>query len=298
MWDVDGNEYIDLVGALLPNILGYRDPTVDEAIRTQLSSGISFSLATELEAELSETLCRLIPSAEMVRLGKNGTDVTTAAVRLARAYTRRDLVFSSGYHGWGDWSVAWDDNRIRGVPWAVAAQTVPFEYGDHRVFDLIKKEEFAAVVVEPETNPEYLRELQSACVLSGTLLIFDEIITWPRWGLSGAQGAYGVTPDLTCISKAIANGMPISALVGKRFVMEDMEKISYSGTFFGETLSIAAAITTIKKLEAGKRNAKPTGSGGGCRRRRPWACRGPRGRRRGRSGRRCLYPRAGSRLYL
>lgn len=248
-FDVDGNRYVDLVGGLLPVILGHRDPDVDAAIRQQLDRGISFSLATELEAELSETLCRLIPSAEMTRFGKNGTDVTSAAVHLARAYTGRDLVLSSGYHGWADWSVAWDHVRNIGVPAPVIGQTVPFELGDTRIFDLLHGKKFAAVIVEPETKPNYLRELREFCERSGTLLIFDEIITWPRWGLAGAQGAFGVTPDLTCISKAMANGMPISALVGKREIMSHMEKISYSGTFFGETLSIAAAIATIKKLE-------------------------------------------------
>lgn len=249
-FDVDGNRYVDLVGGLLPVILGYRDPDVDAAVRRQLDRGISFSLATELEAELSETLCRLIPSAEMTRFGKNGTDVTTAAVRLARAYTGRDLILSSGYHGWADWSVAHDQVRNRGVPNYIAECTTSFAHGDLSiVINALRGGNVAAVVVEPETNPEYLRELRKRCDAYGAVLIFDEIITWPRWGLAGAQGAYKVTPDLTCISKAMANGMPISALVGKREIMSHMEKISYSGTFFGETLSIAAAIATIKKLE-------------------------------------------------
>lgn len=248
-FDVDGNRYVDLVGGLLPVILGHRDPNVDYAVRRQLNCGISHSLSTELEAELAETLCRLIPSAEMVRFGKNGTDATTAAVRLSRVHTGRDLVLSAGYHGWADWSVAWDETRAHGVPLAVVGQTVPFKYGDERIFDLLKDGKFACVVVEPETNPEYLRELREACDKTGTVLVFDEIITWPRWGLGGAQGSFRVTPDLTCISKAMANGMPISALVGKKHIMQDMVKTSFSGTFFGETLSLAAAIATIKKLE-------------------------------------------------
>ena len=106
VFDVDGNRYVDLVGALCPVILGYSDPDVNAAIRTQLDKGISFSLSTELEVELAETLTRLIPCAEMVKFGKNGTDVTTAAVRLARAYTGRDHVLVGGYHGWADWSMS------------------------------------------------------------------------------------------------------------------------------------------------------------------------------------------------
>lgn len=249
-FDVDGNRYVDLVGGLLPVILGYRDPDVDAAIRQQLDRGISFSLATELEAELSETLCRLIPCAEMVRFGKNGTDVTSAAVRLARAYTGRDLVLSSGYHGWADWTVAHDKVRCVGVPTLEQLNTCPFN--PDNFWDTVGRRQhgkIAAVILEPECSPEHLRDCRKFCDDSGAILIFDEIITWPRWGLGGAQKLYGITPDLTCISKAMANGMPISALVGTRQIMQHMEKISYSGTFFGETLSIAAAIATIKKLE-------------------------------------------------
>jgi glutamate-1-semialdehyde aminotransferase/spore coat polysaccharide biosynthesis protein SpsF (cytidylyltransferase family) len=248
-FDVDGNRYVDLVGGLLPVILGHNDPDVDYAIRRQLNCGISHSLSTDREAQLSEKLCEIIPCAEMTRFGKNGTDITTAAVRLARCYTGRDLVLSSGYHGWADWTVAWDETRSRGVPLGVVAQTVPFTYGDERVLNMLKDEKFACVVVEPETDPDYLKVLRSACNVTGTVLVFDEIITWPRWGLSGAQGAFGVIPDLTCISKAMANGMPIGALVGRRDIMKKMTEISFSGTFFGETLSLAAAIATIEKLE-------------------------------------------------
>lgn len=252
-FDVDGNRFVDLVGGLLPVILGHRDPDVDYAIRRQLSLGISHSLSTELEAELAETLCRLIPSAEMVRFGKNGTDATTAAVRLSRAYTERNLVLTSGYHGWADWSVAWDDVRNKGVPLQVIGQTVEFimskEADRAQVLKMLPDKRFACVVVEPEIEPEFLAELRKACTASGTILVFDEIITWPRWGLAGAQGAYGVIPDLTCISKAMANGMPISALVGSKKIMKEMVNTSFSGTFFGETLSLAAAIATIDKLE-------------------------------------------------
>ena len=248
VFDVDGNRYVDLVGALLPNILGYRDPDVDWAIRRQLSKGISFSLATKLERELAERLVRLIPCAEMARFGKSGTDVTTAAVRLARAYTGRALVMSSGYHGWADWSVAHDPVRNRGVPLAISRTMDTFTYGSD-IGSALRTRDYACVIVEPETNPEYLRHLRQWCDETGTVLIFDEVITGFRFHLGGAQALYGVTPDLACFGKAMGNGMPISALVGKKSIMEWMEKISYSGTMFGETLSIAAAIATIDKLQ-------------------------------------------------
>lgn len=249
-YDVDGNRYVDLVGGLLPVILGHRDPDVDAAIRNQLSRGISFSLATELEAQLSETLCRLIPCAEMVRYGKNGTDVTSAAIRLARAYTGRNRIVSSGYHGWADWAVAHDALRNNGVPYGVREDIVPLRHGDtESLFNLRNRRDIAAVIVEPETNPEFLQKCRDFCNDTDALLIFDEIITGFRFDIGGAQKPYGITPDLACFGKSMANGMPISALVGRRDIMQMMERISYSGTFFGETLSLAAAIATIDKLQ-------------------------------------------------
>ncbi len=244
-WDIDGNEYVDMVSALLPNILGYRDPNVDQAVRRQLSSGISFTLATELEAELAETLCRLIPCAEMVRLGKTGTDVTTAAVRLARAHTGRDrILICGGYHGWADWSV----ERNLGVPEDVRKLTERMPIGSFPGPD----GNFAAVIVEPESHPSYLQQLRYCCDKYGTILIFDEVITGFRFDLGGAQKHWDVTPDLATFGKAMANGMPLSAIVGRRDIMKRLEppdNIFYSGTMFGETLSIAAAIATINKLE-------------------------------------------------
>jgi len=247
VWDVDGNEFVDLVSALLPNVLGYRDPEVDAAIRKQLSSGISFSLATELEAELAETLCRIIPCAEAVRFGKSGTDVTSAAVRLARAYTGRErLLICGGYHGWADWSV----ERNLGVPEVVRGLTTRVPYGTEMTAASLA--DVAAVIVEPERGAQYLRHLREVCDHSGAILIFDEIITGFRYHLGGAQTLWGVTPDLATFGKAMANGMPLSAIVGRKDIMKRFEppdNIFYSGTMFGETLSLAASIATIKKME-------------------------------------------------
>lgn len=250
IFDVDGNDYVDLVSAILPVVLGYRDPDVDEAIRRQLDRGISFSLATELEVELAETLCRLIPCAEMVKFGKSGTDVTTAAVRLARAYTGRDLVAVGGYHGWADWSMAVTDRNL-GIPSRVAANSLLLPYGNVEALERLTID-VAAVIVEPNDNPVYLRELRRVCDTLGIVLIFDEIITGFRYDLGGAQKLWGVTPDLATFGKAMANGMPLSAIVGRRDIMKLMEppnNIFYSGTMFGETLSLAASIATIAKME-------------------------------------------------
>lgn len=247
VWDADGNEYVDCMSALLPVVLGYRDPDIDGAIRRQLDAGISFSLATEIEHELASKLVELIPCAEMVRFGKTGTDATTAAVRLARAFTERDCVVAcGGYHGWADWSV----ERNTGVPMPVRAMTVRVPFGSTDWGPGYDK--IAAIIVEPETDPSYLRFLREYCTERGILLIFDEVITGFRFSLGGAQKLFGVTPDLACFGKSMANGMPISAVVGRRDIMMKMvppDNIFYSGTFFGETLSIAAAIATIKKME-------------------------------------------------
>jgi glutamate-1-semialdehyde 2,1-aminomutase len=256
--DVDGNEYVDLIGALLPNVLGYRDPDVDLAIRRQLTRGISFSLPTELEAQLAERLVRHIPCAEMVRFGKNGTDATSAAIRLARAATRRDRVMLCGYHGWQDWSIG-TTSRNLGVPAAVSALSHAVPYGDLAAVDALfakYPDEFAALILEPagatEPPPGYLQALKDIVRRRGALLIFDEIITGFRWSLGGAQAYYGVVPDLACFGKAMGNGMPISAVVGRADIMRLMEDIFYSGTFGGEALSLAASIATIDKIEREK----------------------------------------------
>jgi glutamate-1-semialdehyde 2,1-aminomutase/spore coat polysaccharide biosynthesis protein SpsF len=254
VWDVDGNEYVDLVCALLPVVLGYGDPDVDAAIRDQLGRGISFSLATELEVELAELLVEIIPCAEMVRFGKNGTDATSAAVRLARAHTGRDHIIACGYHGWQDWYVG-ATVRNKGVPEAVRRLTHRVAYNDLDTLDSMFRQlagDVAAVIMEPMSAQEpregYLQEVKALCRRNGALLIFDEIITGFRYALGGAQELFGIVPDLAAFGKAMGNGMPISAVVGRADVMREMEEVFYSGTFGGETLSIAAAIAVIDKM--------------------------------------------------
>jgi glutamate-1-semialdehyde aminotransferase/spore coat polysaccharide biosynthesis protein SpsF (cytidylyltransferase family) len=254
VFDVDGNDYVDLVNAILPVVLGYRDPDVDRAIRDQLDNGISFSLATKLEYELAENLNQLIPCAEMVKFGKSGTDVTTAAVRAARAYTKRDIVVMTGYHGWSDWSMITSERDI-GIPVNVSEGSERLTYGDVDRFEKWFREmgdKTAAIIVEPEGHAGFLRWLRLMCDKHGIVLIFDEVITGFRWAMGGAQKFYNVTPDMATFGKAMANGMPLSAVVGKRDIMKVFEppnNIFYSGTMFGETLSLAASIATIKKMQ-------------------------------------------------
>lgn len=254
VWDVDGNEYVDLVGGLLPVVLGYRDPDVDDAIRGQLANGISFSLATELEVALAERLVEIIPCAESVRFGKNGSDATTGAVRVARAATGRDRIAAGGYHGWQDWYIG-ATSRDKGVPGAVSALTHRFPYNDiAALHDLFRAHpgEIAAVIMEPmtadEPEPGYLVEVAALTRRQGAVLVFDEIVTGFRFGLGGAQALFGVTPDLATFGKAMGNGMPISAVVGRAGLMAEMEEIFFSSTFGGETLSLAAAIAVIDKM--------------------------------------------------
>jgi glutamate-1-semialdehyde 2,1-aminomutase len=258
VFDVDGNEYVDLISALMPNVLGYRDPDVDLAIRRQLTRGISFSLPTELETQLAERLVAHIPCAEMVRFGKNGTDATSAAIRLARAATRRDRVMVCGYRGWQDWYIG-TTSRNLGVPAAVSALSHAVPYGDLAAVEklLVKHPgEFAALIIEPAGTVEpasgYLQTLKEVLHRHKALLIFDEVITGFRWSIGGAQAYYGVVPDLASFGKAMGNGMPISAVVGRAEIMHVMEDVFLSGTFGGEALSLAAAIATIDKIEREK----------------------------------------------
>ncbi len=252
-WDVDGNEYIDLVNALMPNILGYSDPDVNYAIQSQLQKGIILSLATELEIQLAEKLCSIIPCAEKVRFAKNGSDVTAAAVRLARAYTGRDNIIACGYHGWQDWYIG-TTSRNKGVPKQVSELTSTVPYNDLNSLEaLLSTERYAAIIMEPcnatPPNPGYLESVKSLCEKFGSLLIFDEIVTGFRFALGGAQEYFNVTPHLACFGKAMGNGMPISAIVGRNDIMDQMEEIFFSGTFGGETLSIVAALETIQKIQ-------------------------------------------------
>jgi len=258
VWDVDGNEYVDFISSLLPVVLGYQYKAVDDAIKNQLKQGIIFSLPSPLENELAELLIKHIPCAEMVRFGKNGSDATTGAIRLARAVTGREHVAVCGYHGWHDWYIGSTAKNL-GVPESTKKLTHKFTYNDIKSLEKIfkdNKNKIAAVIMEPMnyTEPEkgFLKKVKELTHKNGALLVFDEVITGFRFSLGGAQKLFGVIPDLASFGKSMANGMPISALVGKRKYMEKVGEIFYSFTSGGETLSLAAAIATIKEMEKKK----------------------------------------------
>jgi glutamate-1-semialdehyde-2,1-aminomutase len=254
VWDVDGNEYIDYPMALGPIILGHTYRAVTEAVMRQIQEGTIFSLPNPLEVEVAELLVETIPCAEMVRFGKNGSDATSGAVRVARAYTGRDIIACCGYHGWQDWYIG-TTTRSKGVPKAVQKLTIPFEYNNiaslEHIFD---KHPFqvAAVIMEPigmvDPKNGFLQQVRVLTQREGALLIYDEVVTGFRLALGGAQEYFGVTPDLACFGKAMANGYPIATVVGRKEVMELFDEIFFSFTFGGEALSLAATRATITEM--------------------------------------------------
>ncbi len=255
LWDVDGNEYIDFINSLAAVTLGYCDPDVDAAVLAQQKSGTIFSLSHRLEAEVAERIIDMVPSAEMVRYGKNGSDATSGAIRIARAFTGRDHVLTCGYHGWQDWSIG-ATARNKGVPRAVQALTHTFPYNDLAAFAAKLEEhagEIACVILEPMNvtapAPGYLAELKRLTHAAGAVLVFDETITGFRYARGGAQEMFGVTPDLTTLGKGVANGYPLSVVCGRREVMMEMEEVFFSFTMGGEALSLAAAKATLEKIE-------------------------------------------------
>lgn len=255
VWDVDGNEYIDFMNGLLCISLGYADEDVNNAVCAQIQNGTSFSLPHRLEMEVAEKLVSMIPCAEKVRFGKNGTDATSGAIRLARAYTDKEIVLVCGYHGWQDWYIG-STTRDLGVPKTTKELTKAFVYNDieslKKLVDLYKGE-IAAVIMEPMNveypNPGYLESVRQITKKEGIVLIFDETITGCRLAKGGAQELFNVTPDLATFGKGIANGFPLSAVVGKSEVMDLMEDIFFSGTFGGETASLAAAKVVLSKID-------------------------------------------------
>lgn len=255
VWDVDGNEFIDYVQGLLPNILGYANDRVNRAVTAQLADGHSFTLPHPIEVQLAERLIYLIPCAEMVRFGKNGSDATSGAIRAARAFTGRERIACCGYHGWQDWYIG-TTTRNAGVPQAVRDLTHPFVYNDLPSLEKLFEQhhnEFAAVIMEPfnfqEPRPGFLQGVKDLSHKHGALLIFDEICTGFHFGLGGAQRLFGVIPDLACFGKAMGNGFPISCVVGSSEVMKIFEEIFFSFTFAGEVGSMAAAMAVLDVLE-------------------------------------------------
>ncbi len=253
VWDADGNEYIDYNMGVGPLSLGYAYPKTDAAIKKQLEDGITFSLMHPLEVEVAELIREIIPNAESVRFSKTGADVTSAAVRLARTYTGKDKILCCGYHGWHDWYVS-VTARSNGIPEPVKDLTFTFNYNDIDSLKDAIDDNTSAVILEPvvfqEPKDSFLHKVADLCAEKNVVLIFDEMWTGFRMELGGAQEYFGITPDLATYSKAIANGMPLSVLTGKKEIMDLAENdIFFYTTFGGEALSLAAAKATIEEMK-------------------------------------------------
>jgi glutamate-1-semialdehyde aminotransferase len=256
VFDVDKNEYIDYVMALGPIILGYNYPTVNTAIKNQLKKGISFSIPHPLEVELSEEIKSIIPSAEMVRFSKTGSDAGTAAVRAARALTKRNNIAYCGTGGvWHDWFTV-ITNRNEGIPIILKKMIKKFNYNDIESLKILFegwKGEVATVYMEPILNEfpknNFLKKVKELAHKHGAILIFDEVVTGFRLANGGAQELLRIDADLAVFGKGIGNGMPLGAITGKHEYMEKFQDVFYSTSYGGEALSLAAGMAVIHELK-------------------------------------------------
>ena len=261
--DVDGNEFIDFLCGYGPIILGYREEEVDEAVYKQISEkGFCFTLTQKYQNLLAKKLTELVPSSEMSIFLKTGSDATTAGIRIARAYTNKLKVMRCGYHGWHDWCV----EMKGGIPSKFYEDVFEFQYNDLdelRGLMATHGAETAAIIMTPfghpnhrkmqEPNPGFLEGAREIADSYGAVLIYDEIRTCFRLSMGGAQKLYGVTPDLTVLGKAMANGYPISVVTGKKDVMMvAADKLFISSTFFPNSEGFVAALKTIEILERDK----------------------------------------------
>ncbi|MEL6389439.1 MAG: aminotransferase class III-fold pyridoxal phosphate-dependent enzyme, partial [Bacteroidota bacterium] len=243
----------DFYSAIGPISLGYGYDVVDQAVRDQLDKGMTFSLMHHLEYEVCQLLHEIIPNAESIRISKSGADVCTAAVRIARAHTRRERILCCGYHGWHDWYIG-TSTRDAGIPEATKGLTQKIAYNNLEDLQSKLTPDTAALILEPfvfdAPDEGYLQRVHELCKANGTLLIFDEMWTGFKIALGGAQEYFGVTPDLAVYSKAVANGMPVAYLTGRAEVMKHFEDdVFFFTTFGGEALSLAATIATIQEMK-------------------------------------------------
>jgi len=272
MWDVDGNRFIDYVGSWGPAVLGHSHPEVVRAVQERAAMGLSFGAPTELELQMAETLCSLLPSIEQVRLVSSGTEATMSAIRLARGFTGRSKIvkFEGCYHGHGDallvkagsGALTFGNPSSAGVPPEVAAHTLVLAYNDSDELDRMFKsigDEIACVIVEPIAgnmnfvmpSASYIGLLRDLCTKHGVVLIFDEVMTGFRVGLTGAQGHFGVKPDLTTLGKVIGGGLPVGAFGGRRDIMAQLAPLGgvyQAGTLSGNPVAVAAGLKTLELI--------------------------------------------------
>ncbi len=274
IWDADGARYTDYVGSWGPLILGHAHPEVVAAVQSAAARGLSFGAPTEGEVELAELLVKLVPSMDQVRLVSSGTEATMSAIRLARGYTGRDAIvkFEGCYHGHADsllvkagsGALTFGNPSSGGVPADVAKHTLVLDYNSvAQLEDAFARhgDKIATVIVEPVVGnmnliapePEFLQALRELCSRHGALLIFDEVMTGFRVGLTSAQGLYGIVPDLSTFGKVIGGGMPLGAFGGRAEIMAKIAPqgpVYQAGTLSGNPLSVAAGLATLKLIQA------------------------------------------------
>lgn len=250
VWDRDGRRYLDLPMALGAVLLGHRDFAVEADMAQQLYCGVAFSLPTLLETEVAERIIDMVPGVEQVRFCKNGSDATAAAIRLARIHTGREHVICTGYHGQQDWYMAGSQYR-EGIPHRMSGLIQPIDISDlDAIHHHLRRVQAACVILEPANayvpTAEHLQATIDLAHSYGALVIFDEVITGFRLACGGAQEHFGVQADLVCFGKSLGNGMPISAVAGRKDIMQHAMFLSY--THGGEALSLAAARATLDVL--------------------------------------------------
>ncbi|MEQ1879670.1 MAG: glutamate-1-semialdehyde 2,1-aminomutase [Burkholderiales bacterium] len=272
-WDAENRRYIDYVGSWGPLILGHAHPSVVAAVQAAAARGLSFGAPTEAELELAQLLTRLLPSMQMVRMVSSGTEATMTAIRLARGYTGRPKIvkFEGCYHGHADallvkagsGALTLGQPSSAGVPPETTAHTLVLDYNDSVMLEETFRSQgaqIAAVIVEPvagnmnliKPKPEFLQKLRALCTQHGAVLIFDEVMTGFRVGLAGAQGLYGITPDLTTLGKVIGGGMPLGAFGGRRDIMQCLAPLGavyQAGTLSGNPVAVAAGLATLKVVQ-------------------------------------------------
>jgi len=273
LWDADGRRYVDYVGSWGPMIVGHTHPAVVEAVQSAASRALSFGAPTEGEIDLAETLCRLVPSLDMVRLVSSGTEATMTALRLARGFTGRAAIvkFEGCYHGHADsllvkagsGALTFGNPSSAGVPAETAAHTLVLDFNDIaqlRQLFASRGGEIAAVIVEPVAGnmnlvlpaPGFLDALREECTRHGAVLIFDEVMTGFRVAAGGAQARYGIRPDLTTLGKVIGGGLPVGAVGGRRDVMQKIAPLGpvyQAGTLSGNPVAVAAGLATLKLVD-------------------------------------------------
>ncbi len=274
VWDADGKAYLDYVGSWGPLILGHADADVVRAVQEAAAKGLSFGAPTEAELVLAELLVRWLPGMEKLRLVSSGTEATMSAIRLARGYTGRNklIKFEGCYHGHADsllvkagsGALTFGQPSSAGVPAELTAHTLVLDYNDieqvERVF-AERGEEIACVIVEPVAGnmnlvlpvPGFLEALRENCTRYGAVLIFDEVMTGFRVGPQGAQGLYGIQPDLTTLGKVVGGGLPLGVFGGRAEIMDRLAPLGpvyQAGTLSGNPVAVAAGLATLRKLQA------------------------------------------------